>query len=71
MRLVTYFISDSFFPTQVHVIPFLDDNYAYLVVDPITKTAAAVDPGDPDAVLEVANGIGAKITHVLTTHGHW
>ena len=31
-------------------IPYLKDNYAYLVIDRETNLAAVVDPGDANAV---------------------
>ena len=31
-------------------MPVLQDNFAYLVIDPATQSAAAVDPVEPDKV---------------------
>eukprot|EP00300_Choanocystis_sp_HF-7_P001821 c11454_g1_i1.p1 GENE.c11454_g1_i1~~c11454_g1_i1.p1 ORF type:complete len:147 (+),score=33.74 c11454_g1_i1:48-488(+) len=56
---------------EVHAIPILVDNYAYLVVDLVTRVAAAVDPCDDQVVTAEASRLGVTITHVLTTHGHW
>ncbi|OQR98047.1 hypothetical protein ACHHYP_09259 [Achlya hypogyna] len=56
---------------QVVVIPVLSDNYAYLLVDEATRTAAAVDPVEPAKVLAVAQARGLRLTHVLTTHSHF
>ncbi|GAB4832107.1 Hydroxyacylglutathione hydrolase cytoplasmic [Ancistrocladus abbreviatus] len=52
-------------------IPCLQDNYAYLVIDETTKEAAAVDPVEPEKILEVAKQNDAKLKMVLTTHHHW
>uniref|UniRef100_A0A0D9VTM9 hydroxyacylglutathione hydrolase n=1 Tax=Leersia perrieri TaxID=77586 RepID=A0A0D9VTM9_9ORYZ len=49
----------------------LQDNYAYLIVDESTKSAAAVDPVEPEKVLAAAGEVGAHIDFVLTTHHHW
>ncbi|KAK8961722.1 Hydroxyacylglutathione hydrolase cytoplasmic [Platanthera guangdongensis] len=52
-------------------VPSLEDNYAYLIVDDITKEAAAVDPVEPEKIISKANEIGANLKLVLTTHHHW
>lgn len=35
---------------KVCPVPFLDDNYSYLVVDLSTGCGVAIDPADPEAV---------------------
>lgn len=56
---------------RVEVVPILEDNYAYLLIDEKTKTCAAVDPSEPEKVIKAAKEHGVQITHVLTTHSHW
>jgi len=56
---------------EIVPVPVLSDNYAYLLIDTDSKTAAAVDPVEPRKVLEVAKGKGARVSHILTTHAHW
>lgn len=51
-------------------VPFMNDNYSYVVVDSETREACAIDPADPEATLECAKKIGARLTTVLTTHKH-
>ena len=51
-------------------IPFLTDNYCYLIIDGATRTAAAVDPADPERVARVAEKLKVRITCALTTHKH-
>jgi glyoxylase-like metal-dependent hydrolase (beta-lactamase superfamily II) len=55
---------------SVVVVPILDNNYAYLLVDKATRNAAVVDPADPYAVLRAVQAAGVTLTHVLTTHHH-
>ena len=55
---------------EVIIVPVLSDNYAYLVVDKVSRTAAAVDPADADKVLSAASAAGVAVTKVLTTHKH-
>jgi hydroxyacylglutathione hydrolase len=35
---------------EIVVVRVLQDNFSYLVIDPSTKAAAAVDPVEPDKV---------------------
>ena len=55
---------------KVRVIPALEDNYMYLVIDEKTKMAAAVDPVDWMAVLSAAKEEGVEVSSVMTTHHH-
>ena len=53
------------------MIPFLSDNYAYVLVCRRTNTAIAVDPADPDKVHQfLVHHNNAQLTHILTTHRH-
>lgn len=40
---------------RVHIIPALQDNYMYLLVDEASNEAAVVDPVEPEKVYSVAN----------------
>ena len=55
----------------IDICPALDDNYMYLISDPVTKVAAVVDPVEPQKVLDKAKERGVEIQYVLTTHSHW
>ncbi|CAG9786024.1 unnamed protein product [Diatraea saccharalis] len=56
---------------DVKILPALQDNYMYLIVDKTTKEAAIVDPVEPKTVLKAVQEQGLKLTSVLTTHHHW
>ncbi|KAG0139719.1 hypothetical protein CROQUDRAFT_666097 [Cronartium quercuum f. sp. fusiforme G11] len=48
-----------------------ETDYAYLLIDEATNTAAVVDPYDPEKVLEVAAKEKVKLNGtILTTHHH-
>ena len=48
------------------------DNFVYLVGDPTTREAAAIDPAwDADAILDAARQTGYVITAIWLTHGHF
>ena len=64
--------------TTVLPVPYLEDNYAYLIVCHATGHVAVVDPGDAMSVeiamakLHVPDSCPKlQLTTILTTHGHW
>lgn len=54
----------------VHILPALQDNYMYVMVDTLTKSALAVDPVEPTKVLNLIYEEKANLLAVLTTHHH-
>eukprot|EP01137_Pigoraptor_chileana_P014531 Opistho-2@5040 len=56
---------------EVHPLSILRDNYAYVIIDKAEKIAIAVDPADPDAVLDFVNSRSLRLVALLTTHRHW
>lgn len=56
---------------RVEVLPALNDNYMYLIIDEETKEAAIVDPVDPNVVMDSVGDHKVKLTKILTTHHHW
>lgn len=57
---------------MVRILAMLGDNYCYVIVDTATHQAAAVDPGDPHALLQwLSENDEVKLTHLLITHKHW
>ncbi len=51
-------------------IPVLQDNYIWLVNEPISGATAVIDPALAEPVLEAAQIHGWHITHILNTHWH-
>ncbi|KAL7731883.1 hypothetical protein ACLKA6_017457 [Drosophila palustris] len=56
---------------DVKILPALQDNYMYLIVDPKTREAAVVDPVDPELVIKTVQEESLTLKKVLTTHHHW
>lgn len=56
---------------RVQILPALQDNYMYLIIDEKTKEAAIVDPVEPKKVIKAAEKEGIEVKTVLTTHHHW
>lgn len=55
---------------RVVVVPVLSDNYAYLLIDDDTKTAACVDPAEAALVVAAAKRENVQLESILTTHHH-
>jgi len=56
---------------RVEILPALQDNYMYMIIDEASKEAAIVDPVEPKKVVAAAKDHGVNLTTVLTTHHHW
>ncbi len=52
-------------------VPQLQDNYAYLIVDPASRQAAVVDCAEAGPVLAQVQNLGVRLTTVLATHHHY
>lgn len=55
---------------QIKIVPALSDNYMYLVINPKTKEAVAVDPVESGKILQLCSSLEVKLVAVLTTHYH-
>lgn len=62
--------TQMFTSAAVIPIPFLENNYAYMIVDRATKTCAIVDPSDPIAAFGVCKRVGVELRMILCTHKH-
>ncbi len=56
---------------NIHLIPCLKDNYAYLVHEPSTRSVAVVDPSEAAPVFEALSARKLTLTHILNTHHHF
>lgn len=59
---------------NVYIVPYLDDNYGYILEDRKTGELAIIDGADPEAIfntLEHHELSTQDIKAVLTTHKHW
>ncbi len=55
---------------DIRQIPVLNDNYVYLVRETVSGATAVVDPAVAKPILQEADRLGWKITHILNTHHH-
>ncbi len=56
---------------DVHPIPCLSDNYAYLIVSRKSGHAAVIDPSECTPVLEAVSKLQVNLIAILNTHHHW
>lgn len=57
-------------PAEVHLVPCLADNYAFLVRDRASGQVAAVDTPDASAILRELQRRGWQLNTILNTHWH-
>jgi hydroxyacylglutathione hydrolase len=55
---------------DIHPIPAFQDNYLWLLVDPATRQAAVVDPGDAQPVIAYLQQHDLRLAAILITHHH-
>lgn len=59
-------------PSLVQIKVGSMQNFAYILSDPQTKTAAVIDPGwDVDRILSRAESLGLSVRYIINTHGHF
>lgn len=56
---------------DLKILPALTDNYIYLIHDPRTGQTLAVDPSEPEIVLNTLNANHWQLTHIINTHHHY
>ena len=56
---------------NVVIVPVLEDNYSYLVINEDAKSCLAIDVGEAEPVLREAKRLGLTLDAVLSTHKHW
>ena len=52
-------------------IPCLNDNYAYIVKDNITKTVGVVDPSEAKPIINYLKKEKLELNYILNTHHHF
>ncbi|BAW97158.1 hydroxyacylglutathione hydrolase [[Synechococcus] sp. NIES-970] len=52
-------------------LPAFNDNYIFVLVNPVTRECAVVDPGDGNVVLDYLNRENLTLKAILITHHHF
>ena len=55
---------------DVHLVPMMQDNYGFIIVDKLSNTCAVVDPGDGLVIEKALNELELSLDVILCTHKH-
>ena len=56
---------------KIQIIPCLQDNYSYLVINEKNNTACVIDPSEADPIIEYLENNKIKLKFILNTHHHY
>ena len=56
---------------RVEIIPCLQDNYSYLIIDDHNNSACVVDPGEAKPIDDYLKNKNIKLKYILNTHHHF
>ena len=56
---------------KIQIIPCLQDNYSYLVIDEKNNIACVIDPSEADPVIKYLDDNKIKLKFILNTHHHY
>jgi len=56
---------------RVEIIPCLQDNYSYLIIDESNKTACIVDPSEAKPIINFVEKENINLKYILNTHHHF
>ncbi len=56
---------------KIQIIPCLQDNYSYLIIDRKNNTACVVDPSEADPIIRYIENNNIKLKFILNTHHHY
>jgi hydroxyacylglutathione hydrolase len=56
---------------EVHQFPCLNDNYGYLIHEPVTGATATIDTPEVAPINTALKAKGWTLTHILNTHHHF
>ncbi len=56
---------------RVEIIPCLQDNYSYLIIDESNKTASVIDPSEAKPIINFIEKENINLKYILNTHHHF
>jgi hydroxyacylglutathione hydrolase len=56
---------------KTQIIPCLQDNYSYLIIDEESNIACVVDPSEADPIIKYLEKTQVKLKFILNTHHHY
>ena len=55
----------------IEIIPCLQDNYSYLIIDESNNFACVVDPSESEPIINFLENKNIKLKYILNTHHHY
>ena len=56
---------------RIEIIPCLQDNYSYLIIDESNNFACVVDPSESEPIINFLENKNIKLKYILNTHHHY
>ena len=56
---------------RIEIIPCLQDNYSYLIIDESNNLACVVDPSESGPIINFLKNKNIKLKYILNTHHHY
>ena len=56
---------------RVEIIPCLQDNYSYLIIDDSNNSSCVVDPSEAKPIINYLKNKNIKLKYILNTHHHF
>ena len=56
---------------RVEIIPCLQDNYSYVIIDESNNTACVIDPSEAAPIINFLQKQNIKLKYILNTHHHF
>ena len=56
---------------KIQIIPCLQDNYSYLIIDEESNIACVVDPSEAEPIIKYLENKKIKLKFILNTHHHY
>ena len=56
---------------KIEIIKCLEDNFSYLLIDEITRSAVVIDPSEAEPVINKIESLDLKLKFIMNTHHHY
>ncbi len=56
---------------RIEIIPCLQDNYSYLIIDDSNNSACVIDPSESQPIINWLDNKNIKLKYILNTHHHY
>ena len=56
---------------RIEIIPCLQDNYSYLIIDDSNNSACVIDPSESQPIINWLDNKDIKLKYILNTHHHF